>query len=205
VIRALPGDEVEGMNRDAWLVARLWDHTEACRITSPYGHDVSFQIAPLRRIVDDGALTEDGGIDFVAGTRLSLPRMRDTINGRTVVDAGDSVRGLGRRPDLPAIENGMITFIEGGMGAKVTREWIRPGAARGWTWLCEPQRAAHAGRNEQPSSHQLEYSIDWSALPLQLRQPGPEADLALQAQPVPLAADADHGRGIRQAVQNRGF
>lgn len=124
VIRALLDVDVEAMNRNGELVARLWDQTDVCRITSPEGTDVSFRIAPLKSVVDDGALAEDGEMDFFPGTQVSLLSMGETVNGTIVVDASDSVQGLVHTPYSLTIENGVITSVDGGMEADVLREWL---------------------------------------------------------------------------------
>lgn len=124
VIRALLDVDVEAMNRNGELVAKLWDQTEVCRITSPEGTDVSFRIAPLKSVVDDGALAEDGEMDFFPGTQVSLLSMGETVNGTIVVDASDSVQGLVHTPYSLTLENGVIASVDGGMEADVLREWL---------------------------------------------------------------------------------
>jgi len=124
VIRALLDVDVEAMNRNAERVAELWRETRICRITSPEGTDLSFQMAGREVVVDDGALTRDGEIDFFPGTQVSLLSVGEKVNGTIVIDASDSVQGLVHTPYSFTIEKGKIASVDGGMEADTMREWL---------------------------------------------------------------------------------
>lgn len=124
VIRALLDVDVEAMNRNAELVAKLWDQTKVCRITSPQGTDLSFEMAPRKSFIGDGAITEDGEIDFFPGTQVNIRPVEETVNGTIVVDASDSVQGIVQTPYSLLIKNGVITSIEGGREADAMRKWL---------------------------------------------------------------------------------
>lgn len=124
VVRALLDVDYEAMIRNAELVAELWDKTEHCRVTSPQGTDVSFDLAPRKSIIGDGALSEDGEVDFFPGAQVSIAPVEETINGRIVIDASDSVQGIVHAPYSFTLKNGVITAIEGGKEADVMRNWL---------------------------------------------------------------------------------
>ena len=124
VIRALLDVDVEAMIRNAELVAKLWDQTKHCRVTSPQGTDVSFDLMPRKSIIADGALSRDGEIDFFPGAQVSIAPVEETINGTIVIDASDSVQGIVHTPYSFTMEKGVITAIEGGKEADVMRNWL---------------------------------------------------------------------------------
>jgi len=124
VIRALLDVDYEGMMANAKLVAGLWEQTNLCRVTSPYGTDIQFHLSPRRSLIGDGALTEDGEVDFFPGAQVSIAPVEETIDGVIAVDASDSVQGIVPTPYLMTLEKGVITKIEGGREADAMRSWL---------------------------------------------------------------------------------
>ena len=122
-IRAVLDVDVEAMCRDAALVARLWDETDICRVTSPQGTDVSFQLKPRKCLVGDGALSYDGEVDFFPGAQVSIAPVEETINGTIVADAVDS-RGYIKTPYALTMKNGYIVDVQGGREAEDTKNWM---------------------------------------------------------------------------------
>lgn len=124
VVRAVLEVDVEAMIRNAELVARLWGRTKHCRVTSPQGTDVSFDLMPRKSIIGPGVLSEDGEIDFFPGAQVSIAPVEETINGTIVVDASDSVQGVVHSPYSLIMKNGVITSVEGGKEADAMRNWL---------------------------------------------------------------------------------
>jgi len=124
VVRALLDVDIEAMTRNGELVVKLWDQTKLCRVTSPQGTDVSFELKPRKAIHDDGILTRDGELDFYPGAQVSIAPVEETINGTIVVDASDSVQGIVHSPYTLTLENGVITSMEGGREADTIRAWL---------------------------------------------------------------------------------
>jgi len=123
-IRALLDVDYEAMIRNAELVAELWENTKHCRVTSPQGTDVTFDLAPRRSLIGDGALSEDGEIDYFPGAQVSIAPIEETINGTIVIDASDSVQGLVHNPYSFTMQNGVITEVVGGKEADTMRDWL---------------------------------------------------------------------------------
>jgi leucyl aminopeptidase (aminopeptidase T) len=124
VVRALLDVDVEAMNRNAQLAAKLWDQTKHCRLTSPQGTDVSFQLMPRKSRVGDGVLTGEGSVAFFPGTQVGIAPVEETINGTIVIDASDSVQGIVHTPYSFIMEKGVITAVEGGEEADIMRGWL---------------------------------------------------------------------------------
>lgn len=124
VVRALINVNIPAMIRNAERCARLWEETNECRVTSPQGTDVSFKLAPRKSIIGDGALSEDGEVDFYPGAQVSIAPLEETINGTIVVDASDSVQGVVNTPYSFKMVNGVITEVSGGKEADVMRNWL---------------------------------------------------------------------------------
>jgi len=129
VIRALLDVDIEAMIGNAELVKKLWDQTEKYHVTSPQGTDLSFNMLSVKAQIGDGALSEDGEIDFCPGAQVTIEHhntaSQETINGRIVVDASDTIQGIVHNPYTLIIERGVITSIEGGKEADVVRDYLK--------------------------------------------------------------------------------
>ena len=121
VVRALLDINYEAMIRNAEQVAQLLEQTRHCRVTSPQGTDVSFELMPRKSVVGDGALAWDGEKDNFPGAQVGIAPVEETINGTIVVDASDSVQGVVQNLYSLALRSGVITAIEGGKEADVIR------------------------------------------------------------------------------------
>ena len=129
VIRALLDVDIEAMIRNAELVKELWDQTEEYHVTSPQGTDLSFNMMSAKAQIGDGALSEDGESDFFPGAQVTIEHhntaSQETINGRIVVDASDTIQGIVRNPYTLILKEGVIRSIEGGREADVVRSYLR--------------------------------------------------------------------------------
>jgi 2,5-dihydroxypyridine 5,6-dioxygenase len=139
-IRALLDVDIPAMIRNAERVAKLWQNAKRGRVTSPQGTDISFDLAPRESIIGDGALSEDGEVDFFPGAQVSIAPVEETINGTIMVDASDSVQGVVQTPYAMIMKNGVIVEIEGGPEADAMRNWL-------------------ASRNDETIYHLCHYSI----------------------------------------------
>jgi leucyl aminopeptidase (aminopeptidase T) len=124
VVRALLDVDQEAMIRNGNRVMQLWDNASSCRVTSPQGTDVTFALKPRPSIVGDGALSEDGEVDFFPGVQVSIAPVEETINGSIVVDASDSVQRVVATPYVFQLRNGRVISIEGGREANAVRNWM---------------------------------------------------------------------------------
>ena len=124
VVRALLDIDYEAMIRNAEVVAKLWDETKHCRVTSPQGTDVSFDLMPRKSVIGDGALSEDGEVDFFPGAQVSIAPVEETINGTIVIDASDGVNGIVRTLYSFTMKEGVITAVEGGAEADAMRNYL---------------------------------------------------------------------------------
>src|SRR5262249_18033426 len=107
-LRALLDVDIDAMNRNSERVAELWDKTKVCRVTSPQGTDLTYELMPRKTVIGDGALSYDGEIDFFPGAQVNIAPVEESINGVIVVDASDSINGLVHTPYSLHMENGYI-------------------------------------------------------------------------------------------------
>lgn len=124
VVRALLDVDFDAMVRNAERIQRLWSEADLVRVTSPEGTDVTFRHGGRRVLVGDGALSEDGEVDFFPGAQVSIAPVESTIEGTIVVDASDSVQGLVHAPYALTMKEGVIVDIEGGKEAAAMRNWL---------------------------------------------------------------------------------
>lgn len=125
VIRALLDIDFDAMMRNAQLMGDLWSKTKVCKTTSPQGTDFTCEFAGRPVIIGDGALTEDGEVDFYPGAQVSIAPIESSINGVVVVDASDGVQGIVKNPYAMHIEKGVIVKFEGGEEARRMEEWMQ--------------------------------------------------------------------------------
>lgn len=125
VIRALLDIDFEAMIRNGDLMSELWAKTTICKTTSPQGTDFTCEFTGRPVILGDGALTEDGEVDFYPGAQVSIAPIETSINGVVVVDASDGVQGIVNEPYAMHIENGVIVRFEGGEEARKMEEWMK--------------------------------------------------------------------------------
>lgn len=123
-LRALLDVDIDAMNRNADLVAKLWDETRVCHVTSPQGTDLTYALMPRKCVMGDGALSYDSEIDFFPGAQVNIAPVEESINGVVVVDASDSINGLVRTPYTMHLENGRIVRVEGGSEGENVRNWL---------------------------------------------------------------------------------
>lgn len=124
VVRALLDVDYEAMIRNGEKMAKLFEGATTCRTTTAEGTDLTCAFAPRRALVGDGALTEDGEVDFFPGAQVSIAPVEETIEGVVVVDASDGVQGLVTTPYTMRVERGVVTAIEGGKEANAMRAWM---------------------------------------------------------------------------------
>ena len=124
VVRALLHADIDKMIRTGERIVELWEACENCRVTSPQGTDMSFQLKPRKADLGRGAITGPGMDDFFPGMQVNIAAVEETINGKIVIDASDSVQGLVGNPYSFTMEKGVITAVEGGSEADNMRAWL---------------------------------------------------------------------------------
>ena len=124
-LRAVLDLDIDRMVRNSERVRELWNKTKVCRVTSPQGTDIAYELMPRNTLVGDGATTYDGEIDFFPGAQVNIAPVEETINGVIVVDGSDVFNGKVHTPYALHIENGVITRIErdGTESAKL-QDWL---------------------------------------------------------------------------------
>ena len=124
-LRAVLDVDIDAMDRNSERVRELWDKTRVCRVTSPQGTDLTYQLMPRKTIVGDGATTHDGEIDFFPGAQVNVAPVEETINGMIVVDGSDTFNGKVHTPYTLHLENGVVTRVAGeGTESEKVRDWL---------------------------------------------------------------------------------
>lgn len=116
--------DYEAMVRNGELVAKLWDETKECHVVSEAGTDLRLQMAPGKAFVGAGLLTRDRQVANLPGVKVNTHPIKETINGKIVVDASDNVQGVLQKPYTMEIEKGIVKAIEGGLEANRMRNFM---------------------------------------------------------------------------------
>jgi leucyl aminopeptidase (aminopeptidase T) len=106
------------MIKIAEKVGALWQKTAHCRVTSPLGTDISFDLRGRPIDIGDGVASRPGEADFFPGVSVANAPIESTINGVLVVDGNIPPGRLVREPVTVHLRNGVITGFEGGADAR---------------------------------------------------------------------------------------
>lgn len=99
-------------------VGDLWQKTALCRVTSPLGTDISFDMRERPIDIGDGVAANPGEVDFFPGVSVANAPIESTINGVLIVDGNIPPGRLVREPVKVHIEKGVIVAFEGGAEAR---------------------------------------------------------------------------------------
>lgn len=113
-LRAVLDVDIDRMVRNSERVRELWNDTKVCRVTSPQGTDLTYELMPRKTLVGDGATTYDGEIDFFPGAQINVAPVENTINGLIVVDGSDVHNGKIHNSVLPSPRGGRHHEYRGG-------------------------------------------------------------------------------------------
>ncbi len=105
-------------------IGELWQATGLCRVTSPFGTDISFDMRGRPIDLGTGMATEPGQADFFPGVSVANAPIESTIRGNIVVDGNVPP---GRRPAAPVtltVKNGVIVDFAGGDDADAVRAYF---------------------------------------------------------------------------------
>jgi len=117
VIEGIVGVDYPLMIKIGKKICELWEKTELCKLVSPLGTDLTFQLKGRPALLGDGMATEPGEADFFPGVQVSIAPVEETINGTTVIEGSISPGGLVTSPVTCRLKKGVITSIEGGADA----------------------------------------------------------------------------------------
>jgi leucyl aminopeptidase (aminopeptidase T) len=106
-------------------ICKLWEKTKLCKLVSPLGTDITFQLKGRPVILGDGMATEPGESDNFPGAQVSIAPVEETINGTIVAEGSVSPGGLVSSPITCRLKNGVITSIEGGADANAWESRLR--------------------------------------------------------------------------------
>ena len=106
-------------------IAKLWEDTTVCHVTSSAGTDVSFQLKGRPCDLGDGRVVGPGETDFFPGVTPSIAPVESTVNGTIVVDGTvASPYAVAVEPIILHLEQGVITKVEGGNDARAFQELL---------------------------------------------------------------------------------
>lgn len=99
----------------------LWEKTDACKVTSPLGTDISFRLGDRPAFPEPGIVSDEYPLAYFPGGLVASGPIEETVNGTIVIDGSISPGGLITTPVTCHLEKGVITEIESGPDANAWR------------------------------------------------------------------------------------
>lgn len=120
-IEGLVSVDYEHMIDVANRIGALWQQTELCRVTSPYGTDITYDMRGRPLDVGTGIAAQPGDCDYFPGVSVANAPIEKTIHGTIVVDGNIPPGRLVKEPVTLHMVDGVIAEIEGSADAAALR------------------------------------------------------------------------------------
>ncbi len=143
----------------AHSIGAIWQRTELCRVTSPYGTDISYDMRDRPLDVGTGMAVQPGDCDYFPGVSVANAPIESTINGTIVVDGNIPPGRLAREPVTLHLEKGVIVAIEGGADAAAVRAYFEASGDPVAKHLCHFTLGLNPRAQTTGSVHQDEHVL----------------------------------------------
>jgi leucyl aminopeptidase (aminopeptidase T) len=140
-------------------IGELWQSTELCRVTSPFGTDITFDLRDRPIDLGTGMATEPGQADFFPGVSVANAPIENTIQGTIVVDGNVPPGRLPKAPVTLQIKDGVIVDFEGGEDADALRAYFAESDDSIATYLCHFTLGLNPRARTSGSVHQDEHVL----------------------------------------------
>lgn len=140
-------------------IGELWLKTKLCRVTSPFGTDISFDIRDRPIDLGTGMATEPGQADFFPGVSVANAPIEKTIQGTIVVDGNIPPGRLPSAPVTLHLRDGVIVDVEGGEDADALRAYFAESNDPIATHLCHFTLGLNPRARTSGSVHQDEHVL----------------------------------------------
>ena len=140
-------------------IGELWQSTELCRVTSPFGTDITFDLRDRPIDLGTGMATEPGQADFFPGVSVANAPIENTIQGTIVVDGNVPPGRLPKAPVTLQIKDGVIVDFEGGEDADALRAYFAESDDSIATCLCHFTLGLNPRARTSGSVHQDEHVL----------------------------------------------
>ena len=140
-------------------IGELWQGTEICRVTSPYGTNITFDLRDRPIDLGTGMATEPGQADFFPGVSVANAPVESTIQGTIVVDGNIPPGRLPKAPVTLQIKDGVIVNFEGGEDADALRSYFAESGDPIATHLCHFTLGLNPRARTSGSVHQDEHVL----------------------------------------------
>ena len=140
-------------------IGELWQRTDLCRVTSPFGTDITFDMRDRPIDLGTGMATAPGQADFFPGVSVANAPTEKTIQGTIVVDGNIPP---GRAPSAPVtlhLKDGVIVDFEGGDDADALRAYFAASGDPIATHLCHFTLGLNPRARTSGSVHQDEHVL----------------------------------------------
>lgn len=140
-------------------IGALWQRTTCCRVSSPLGTDLTFDMRDRPIDVGSGMAQRPGQADFFPGVSVANAPIEESIEGTIVVDGNIPPGRLVREPVTVHIEKGVIASIEGGADAAALRAHFAASGDPVATHLCHFTLGLNPRARTSGSIHQDEHVL----------------------------------------------
>ncbi len=140
-------------------IGALWQNTARCRVTSPLGTDLTFDVRGRPIDLGTGMATEPGQADFFPGVSVANAPIESTIQGTIVVDGNIPPGRLPAAPVTLYMKDGVIVDFEGGEDADALRAYFAASGDPIATHLCHFTLGLNPRARTSGSVHQDEHVL----------------------------------------------
>ena len=140
-------------------IGELWMKTELCRVTSPFGTDISFDMRDRPIDVGHGIVKNPGEADYFPGVSVANAPIESTIQGTIVVDGNVPPGRLVEEPVTLRVKDGIIVAFEGGADADAVREFFEASGDPIATHICHFTLGLNPRARTSGSIHQDEHVL----------------------------------------------
>lgn len=158
-IEGLVNVDYELMIEIAHKIGAIWQKTELCRVTSPSGTDITYDMRDRPLDVGHGMANNPGDCDYFPGVSVANAPIEKTIQGKIVVDGNIPPGRLVEEPVTLHVEKGIIAEIEGGADAEALRAHFAASGDPIATHLCHFTLGLNPRARTSGSVHQDEHVL----------------------------------------------
>lgn len=140
-------------------IGAIWQQTELCRVTSPHGTDITYDMRGRPLDLGHGMANNPGDCDYFPGVSIANAPIESTIQGKIVVDGNIPPGRLVEEPVTLHMEDGVIAEITGGADADALRAYFAESGDPIATHLCHFTLGLNPRARTSGSVHQDEHVL----------------------------------------------
>lgn len=159
VIEGIRDVDYDRMIEVGTRIGELWQKTAHCKVSSPFGTEITFDMRGRPIDLGTGMATAPGQADFFPGVSVANAPIESTIQGTIVVDGNIPPGRLPSAPVTLHVADGVIVDFAGGEDAEALRAYFAASGDPIATHLCHFTLGLNPRARTSGSVHQDEHVL----------------------------------------------